>query len=66
MKKTLAGIAATLTLGFGVTACADGGSSDQAADGKEIKVVASTSVWGHCRGSSQRARQCKGRDHFGQ
>lgn len=46
MKKTLAGIAAALTLSFGVTACADGGSSDQAADGKEIKVVASTSVWG--------------------
>ena len=46
MKKTLTGLAAALTLGLGVTACADGGSSDKPADGKEIKVVASTSVWG--------------------
>ncbi|WP_426705523.1 metal ABC transporter solute-binding protein, Zn/Mn family [Corynebacterium auriscanis] len=46
MKKTLTGLAAALTLGLGVTACADGGSTDTAADGKNIKVVASTSVWG--------------------
>lgn len=46
MKKTFAGIAAALTLGLGMTACADSGSSDKAADGKDIKVVASTSVWG--------------------
>ena len=46
MKKTLTGIAAALTLGLGVTACANNGSSDEPANGKEIKVVASTSVWG--------------------
>lgn len=46
MKKTLASLAGVATLALGMTACADGGSSDQAADGDKITIVASTSVWG--------------------
>ncbi|QFQ01786.1 Manganese ABC transporter substrate-binding lipoprotein precursor [Corynebacterium urogenitale] len=45
MKKTIASLAGVLTLTLGLTACADGGSNDQPADGN-IKIVASTSVWG--------------------
>ncbi|WP_459612673.1 metal ABC transporter solute-binding protein, Zn/Mn family [Corynebacterium urogenitale] len=45
MKKTIASLAGVLTLTLGLTACADGGSNDRPADGN-IKIVASTSVWG--------------------
>ena len=46
MKKALASITGVLLLGAGLSACSDGGSTDTPADGKTIKVVASTAIWG--------------------
>ncbi|MBC2681250.1 zinc ABC transporter solute-binding protein [Corynebacterium sp. 4HC-13] len=46
MKKKLASLLGIATLTMGVTACADGGSKDPAADNGTIKIVASTSIWG--------------------
>lgn len=45
MVANIAAVFSITTLALGVTACA-GGSEDPAADGDEIKLVASTSIWG--------------------
>lgn len=46
MKKKLASLMGIATLTLGLTACAEGGSNDAAADSGTIKIVASTSIWG--------------------